>query len=189
MTNSSMDKDPKAANGTNGNIEEDASDSVHWAYFEGLSFLATSLSRINPSEGGSDEENEMDFVQSEPLNLECSTANTTIKAHTGKRRKCVETPATTENGEAPIPLLTSQDKSELSAILANTNQSSAQAAISPTHTKVDPDEFGIGKYVGKVLQDLDADLTDELVSRVVRDCIEVRHKQRLRYAEQFQNNQ
>lgn len=201
MTNTSIDKEPKGTNGTTNN-EEDASDAVHWAYFERLSFLGTSLSRINPSEAGSDEENEMDFVQSEPLNLEFSNGTTTIKAVTGKRRRRAETPATTENGETstvPIPLLTSQDKNEISALLATAkettaNQSptnnNAQAAISPSHNaKGDPDEFGIGKYVGKVLQDLDADLTDELVSRVVRDCIEVRHKQRLRYAEQFQNTQ
>lgn len=176
---------------------------MHWAYFERLSFLATSLSKINPSEAGSDEENEMDFVQSEPLNLEFSNGSTTIKAITGKRRKCVEPPpVVTENGDTttstvPIPLLTHQDKTELSTLIATTTQvtnqsptNNAQAAISPSHNaKGDPDEFGIGKYVGKVLQDLDADLTDELVSRVVRDCIEVRHKQRLRYAEQFQNSQ
>lgn len=194
VTNVGVEKDPKA-NGTTNN-EDDASDAVHWAYFERLSFLATSLSRINPSEAGSDEENECDYVQSEPLNLEFSNGSTTIKSipNTGKRRKCIETPAT-ENGETqvcPIPILTNADKAEISAIVnAPNNQSSntnAQTGTQP-NKQCDPDEFGIGKYVGKVLQDLDADLTDELVSRVVRDCIEVRHKQRLRYAEQFQNIQ
>ncbi|XP_063710058.1 uncharacterized protein LOC134838455 [Culicoides brevitarsis] len=217
-SNTSMEKDPKANGNANTN-EDDASDSVHWAYFERLSFLATSLSRINASEAGSDEENELDYVQSEPLNLEFSNGSaTTVKERTSttssKRRKCTEAPSSAENGEQPIPLLTNQDKSELAALISattaaaattsstttppnnqslNSSNSAQAAAISPnphqSSPKTDADEFGIGKYVGKVLQDLDADLTDELVSRVVRDCIEVRHKQRLRYAEQFQNSQ
>uniref|UniRef100_A0A336MNW3 CSON004329 protein n=1 Tax=Culicoides sonorensis TaxID=179676 RepID=A0A336MNW3_CULSO len=192
--NTTMEKELKTNGNTNN--EDEASDAVHWAYFERLSFLGTSLSKINASEAGSDEENELDLVQSEPLNLEFSNGSTTVKTHlVPKRRKHHSMENPTENGDhsaGPISLVT--EKSDNLRNLTSTpnqptsQQTPQQTPMSPTATGSDPDCFGIGKYVGRVIQDLDADLTDELVSRVVRDCIEVRHKQRLRFAEMYQNN-
>lgn len=183
-----IEKDSRSNGAAPNDPNEEASDAVHWAYFDRLSFLANSITRIAASEAGSDDEHDLEDVQQEPLNLEYSNGSTTMKS-IAKRRKCNDSREQTEpntqnanaqiNGELLLPGCSDRPDIQPSHFLQSQ---------SPIHSK-DPDEFGIGKYVGKVLQDLDPDLTDELISRIVRDCIEVRHKQRLRFAEQYQSNQ
>lgn len=79
---------------------------------------------------------------------------------------------------------TATSTAHLNQSTANNISNFEQAATDLPTTK-DSDEYGIGKYVGKILQGLDEDLVDELVSQVVRDCLEVRHKQRLRHIEYY----
>jgi len=154
------------------NSDQDAADAVHWAYYDRLKFLSNSIKTDD------DDERDDDDQTANPSATTSELSNGGHKSYhpVSKRRRTEQTPANPTEEELPttVPTL------EPSTFTATSNTNAEDQVPGK-----DPDEYGIGKYVGKILQGLDEDLVDELVSQVVRDCLEVRHKQRLRHIEYY----
>lgn len=177
-------------NGSTTEVVEDASDAVHWAYYDRLKFLSASLKIDDDEEREEENSTPQHVVHQKPSDL--SNGNT--KTYSGKKRKV-------ENTHQSININSEQQEQQQQH---NSHSNEAEIHLPPpaaSHIPTphladqtnderslpprDPDETGIGKYVGKTIQGLDEDLVDELVSQIVRDCLEVRHKQRLRHIEYY----
>lgn len=170
-------KNADKPNGSAAEVVEDASDAVHWAYYDRLKFLSSSL-KI-------DDEDERDEENATPQQQHRSSdiSNGSVKhfAALGKKRKVDNThDASGADHHNEIDHSLQPPPPPLLPPLVHPPPPTEADTSSR-----DPDEYGIGKYVGKTIQGLDEDLVDELVSQIVRDCLEVRHKQRLRHIEYY----
>lgn len=151
---------------------------MHWAYYDRLKFLSSSL-KIDDDDNDRDEENATPQHKSSDL----SNGNIKPISAIGKKRKVDNIQSNLDNDQHHTHNIEVDPHPPPS--LSHHNSQTVELDVDRSIPPRDPDEYGIGKYVGKTIQGLDEDLVDELVSQIVRDCLEVRHKQRLRHIEYY----